>query len=185
MGFHLAMHGVAQSDPVFAFNQRAKALGWTFTCCPAGDFQRVELNDALALWRRKAGDRPMPERSDLTARDMKRFITNMSLLERVQTPGAARYRVRLHGTMLVRYSGDKTGQFLDDFVPRHLVGSYSGVYDAALQLLAPLRLISKFQAPEVDHLEGESLIAPLSTSNEKTPLILSITYVERRLLRSS
>ena len=122
----------------------------------------------------------MPARADMTARDLKPYMPHMSLLERVGTGRSARYRVRLHGTMLTSYAGDKTGQFLADFIPAHLVGSYIGVYDAVLELLTPIRLVSHFQAPEVDYLAGESLVAPLSATANASPLILSVTYVEPR-----
>jgi hypothetical protein len=40
--------------------------------------------------------------------------------------------------------------------------------------------VRDFQAPEIDYLAGESLVAPLSWPATATPLILSITYVEPR-----
>lgn len=176
------MQTATRSDPLKAFNERAKALGWTFTCGPARGFDHPALSAALALWREKAKGRTMPARADMTARAMKPYMPHMSLIERVGTGKSARYRVRLHGTALASYAGDKTGQFLEDLLPAHLVGSYSSVYDTVLELLEPIRLVRDFQAPEIDYLAGESLIAPLSmsTSVKGTPLILSITFVAPR-----
>jgi len=174
------MHAIAQTDPIAAFNERAKARGWTLSCMPAQGFERRELKSALALWRAKAGTRTMPERSDMTARDMKPFLTHMSLLERIGAGQSARYRARLHGTALTGYAGDKTGLFLDEVIPAHLVGSYTGIYDTVLELRTPLRVVSHFQAPGIDYLVGESLVAPLSVVGKDTPLILSVTYAEPR-----
>ena len=42
------------------------------------------------------------------------------------------------------------------------------------------RLVSDFQAPEIDYLAGESLVAPMAAPEKSAPLILSITYVEPR-----
>ena len=179
------MQAATKSDPIKAFNERAKASGWTFICGPATGFRHCELTNALALWREKAKGRTMPARADMTAREMKAYLPHMSLLERVGTGKSARYRVRLHGTMLTSYGGDKTGQFLEDFIPAHLVGSYIGVYDTVLELLTPIRLVSHFQAPKVDYLAGESLVAPLSATANMSPLILSVTYVEPRAAASN
>jgi len=88
-----------------------------------------------------------------------------------------RYRVRLHGTALASYAGDKTGQFLDDMIPPDLIGSYTSVYDTVLEMLEPMRVVRDFQVPELDYLAGESLVAPLSATGKTTPLILSLTYV--------
>ena len=171
---------LTKTDPIQAFNERAKVAGWTFTCEPAQGFERPELAAALAHWREKAGARKMPDRTDMKARAMKSYVSNMSLIERVGSGNNARYRARLHGTVLTRYGGDKTGLFLDEFVPAHLVGCYAGVYDAVLELRAPLRVVSQYQAPQVDYLVGESLVAPLGVPGRDTPLILSVTFAEPR-----
>ena len=122
----------------------------------------------------------MPARSDMTARVMKPYLPHMSLIERIGTGPHARYRGRLHGTALARYAGDKTGLFLDEVLPAHLIGSYTGIYDAALELRQPLRVVSHYQAPEIDYLDGESLVAPLSAAGHNAPLILSVTYAGPR-----
>ena len=174
------MNFLARSDPMKAFNERAKAAGWTFTCGPATGFHHPALSGALSLWREKAKGRAMPARSDMTARVMKAYMPHMSLLEKIGSARAARYRVRLHGTALASYAGDKTGKFLDEVVPPSLIGSYTSVYDTVLELLLPVRVVRDFQAPEIDYLAGESLIAPLSRPAGVTPLILTITYVTPR-----
>jgi hypothetical protein len=174
------MRTVARSDPMKAFNERAKASGWTFSCGPATGFDHPSLSGALALWREKARGRTMPARSDMTARLMKPYMPHMSLLEKVATAKGARYRVRLHGTALASYAGDQTGKFLDEVIPPSLVGSYTSVYDTMLELLEPMRVVRDFQVPELDYLAGESLIAPLSAPGKPTPLILSVTYVMPR-----
>lgn len=174
-----------RSDPIKRFNERAKASGWTFTCGPATGFKRPELASALALWREKAAGRTMPTRGDMTARAMKPFMPQMSILERIGSGKDARYRVRLHGSVLASYAGDTTGLFLDQVVPAPFVGSYAGVYDTVLELLAPVRLVSQFQAPKINYLCGESLVAPLSHPGMGTPLILSVTYVDAKTANSA
>lgn len=176
----MGMRTAVRSDPMKAFNERAKASGWTFSCGPATGFDHPALSAALALWREKAKGRAMPARSDMTARLMKAYMPHMSILEKVTTAKGPRYRVRLHGTALASYAGDLTGKFLDEIIPPSLVGSYTSVYDTVLELLEPVRLVRDYQVPELDYLAGESLIVPLSAPGKPTPLILSITYVEPR-----
>jgi hypothetical protein len=175
------MNIAAQRKVLQAMNARAEDAGWTFLLAPACDFEHPSLAAALALWQAKAAGRAMPFRSDMTARAMKPFLTNMSLIERVESGTGRRYRVRLHGSTLAGYLGDTTGKFLDDFVEPEQIGSYLGIYDTLLQLGVPLRVVSRYQAPKIDYLTGESLVAPLAVAGSGTPLILSVTYAKPRV----
>jgi hypothetical protein len=172
------MDAATRTDPIEAYNERSKASGWTITCGPAAGFRQPELAKALALWRTKANGRSMPMRADMTARVMKPFLRQMSIVERVGTP--SRYRVRLHGSKLASYTGDKTGRFLEDVLPPGRAAGYAAVYDTMLELLVPLRLVIAYQAPKIDYLAGESLIAPLAAAGRTSPLILSVTFVDSR-----
>jgi hypothetical protein len=167
-------------DVFKAFNDRAKAAGWSFTCGPAKDFEHTELAAALAVWRDKAGTRAMPNRTDLTARAMKPFLTHMSLLERIALGGVQHYRIRLHGSTLARYAGDTTGKLMEDCVAPERLESYTALYDTVLALRLPVRVIAYYQAPELDYLMGESLVAPLAIPNSDTPILLSVTYAKPR-----
>ena len=167
-------------DVFKAFNDRAKAAGWSFTCGPAEDFEHTELTAALTLWRDKAGTRAMPNRTDMTARAMKPFLTHMSLLERIQQDGAQHYRIRLHGSALARYAGDTTGKMMEDCVAPERLESYTALYDTVLALRVPVRIIAYYQAPELNYLMGESLVAPLAAPGAETPILLSVTYAKPR-----
>jgi hypothetical protein len=174
------MPAATQHDAIADFNARARAHGWTFVCHRPENFVQAELADVLALWREKAADRPMPSRTDMSARLMKPYLPHMTILERVPADGGARYRVRLHGSALASNAGDNTGRFIDELVGAHLLGSYTGIYDAVLELGAPVRVVSHYQLPRIDYLTGESLVAPLALPDDATPLILSVTYTKPR-----
>jgi hypothetical protein len=176
------MNTAVQREALEAINARALDAGWTFLVAPARDFEHPSLTAALALWREKAAGRAMPPRSDMTARVMKPFLTNMTLLERVESNAGRRYRVRLHGSTLAGYAGDTTGKFLEDFIAPEQIGGYLGIYDTVLQLKVPLRVVSQYQAPEIDYLTGESLVAPLAAAGATQ--ILSVTYAKPRALES-
>lgn len=170
----------AHQEALNALNERAKAAGWTFAVGPAEGFEHPALVAAAALWCEKADGRAMPARSDMTARAMKAFMPHMSLLERVKDNGHDRYRVRLHGSVLARYSGDATGKWLEEVVEASRIGSYIGIYDTLLALRIPLRVVSRYQAPELDYLDGESFVAPLWVPASPAPIILSVTYAKPR-----
>jgi hypothetical protein len=176
------MNAALQREVLDAINARAQDAGWSFFLAPARDFEHPSLTAVLALWRDKAAGRAMPLRSDMTARAMKPFLTNMSLLERVETSTGRHYRVRLHGSTLAGYSGDTTGKYLEDFVPPEQLGGYLGLYDTVLRLKVPLRVVSQYQAPQIDYLTGESLLAPLAVVGSTTPQILSVTYAKPRVV---
>jgi hypothetical protein len=162
-----------------AFNARAEAKGWPFSCLPAEAFEKPELAAVCTLWHDKAKDRVLPARADLSARVMKPWLTNMSLIEHLPGKSAGRYRVRLHGSALARYAGDVTGKFLEEVItPAHLAG-YTAIYDLVRETRAPLRVISRYVAPEIAYLTGESFVAPVAHGDGDI-LILSVTYPKPR-----
>ncbi|MGH6683122.1 MAG: PAS domain-containing protein [Pseudolabrys sp.] len=159
-----------------AFNANASAHDWPFFAAPAEGFVRPELAAALAVWREKAGARAMPDRADMTARAMKPFMANMTLLQPVTVDGRPDYRIRLHGRVLASYIGDYTGRTLGEAMQGGGVPGYAVVYDLVLRTRMPLRLTISYQAPEISYLKGESLVAPLAVPGSSTPMILSVTY---------
>jgi hypothetical protein len=163
-----------------AFNANASAHDWPFFAAPAEGFARSELAAALALWREKAGGRAMPDRADMTARAMKPFMANMSLLQAVTVDGRPNYRIRLHGRVLASYSGDHTGQLLDQAVHDDRFAGYASVYDLVVLTRMPLRVTTSYRAPEISYLTGESLITPLAVPGSSIPMILSVTYAGPR-----
>ncbi|MBL6854459.1 MAG: PAS domain-containing protein [Alphaproteobacteria bacterium] len=163
-----------------ALNARAKAAGWGIAASPPKGFEHPRLNDVCALWHDKATRRDMPARADMTARAMKPFMPQMTLIERARDSGKARYRIRLHGSVLARYSGDATGKWLEEVVDAQRVGAFAQIYDTVIALRTPLRILTRYQAPELDYLDGESFVAPLSVPTSGVPLILSVTYTKPR-----
>jgi hypothetical protein len=64
-------------------------------------------------WRARKGDRRFPARSDIDPLDFGYVLGNVILFDVMRNP--LRFRVRVHGTEMVRRAGyDLTGKFLDD-----------------------------------------------------------------------
>ena len=71
-------------DSVKALNQRAAREHWYHACDPSLTFSDPSYDKLLALWRAKAGDRPMPRRVEISARDLKDVLRHLMLFERVE-----------------------------------------------------------------------------------------------------
>jgi len=163
-------------DPVKTFNARAEKNGWACTIDPTLSFTRSKLAMVSKLWRDRAGPSRIPARADFDARSLKPVLPNITLLERVQ----GRYRLRLHGTALTRYAGDHTGRFIEDMIPSGLAEGYVALYDFVLREERPLRVLWDYQMPEIAYLQGESFVAPLRAKDDRTTIVLSVTYTEAK-----
>src|SRR4051794_15940416 len=106
------------NDPIEGFNAQARAQGWPTRCDGRMAFEHPEHERLVTAWTAKCGNRPMPARSDFTARDLKQHLPRILLFERQredQRWGA--FRIRLMGTGLVQVWGDLTGKFVDEAFP--------------------------------------------------------------------
>jgi hypothetical protein len=163
-------------DSIKAFNARALKNGWGCIVDPSLAFTRSKLAMVCKLWRDRAGPSHIPARADFDARALKPVLPNMTLLERVQ----GRYRLRLHGTALTRYAGDHTGHFIEEMIPGNLADGYVALYDLVLREARPLRVLWDYQVPEIAYLNGESFVAPLRAQDDRTTMVLSVTYTEAK-----
>lgn len=147
------------NDIPMSFNDWAEARAWDSLCDPELRFEAQTLVDALALWRRHAGD-DIPRRSALTARELKPVIGNVAIFERVgRYP--SRYRVRLMGTRVSQVLGEMQGRALEDVLSPEAVLRWSAAFDETLKSGRALRFVSKVQIRDLDFLESELLLAPL------------------------
>jgi len=64
-------------ESVTALNQRAAREHWYHVCDPSLHFSDPSYEKLLNLWRSKAGDRAMPRRSEIGARDLKEVLRNI------------------------------------------------------------------------------------------------------------
>ena len=107
-------------------------------------------------------------------------ITGIALVPPPTAASLPKVTPELLTSVLARYSGDATGKWLEEVVEPQRIGSFIALYDTVIALRVPLRIITRYQAPELDYLDGESFVAPLSVPTSDTPLILSVTYAKPR-----
>lgn len=167
------------ADPVDALNLRVRARGWTFTCERGAKFNSTKLTAACALWQSHAAPGRLPARSVFTARMMKDFLPDLSIMEVVRVGGGNRYRHRLVGTNVARYMGEKTGMFLDDYLPEPALERTLMGYQTVIDARCALRFVTQFTMDPISYLSAEIFAAPLASDGVTTDMMLTVTDFRR------
>jgi hypothetical protein len=167
-------------DAVKALNQRAARESWYHVCDPGLAFSDPSYEKLLNLWRSKAGDRPMPKRSDMTLRDLKDFLRHILIFERIGL-APSRYRVRLIGTSLTPMAGDHTGKMIDEILPVEHLPRWVGCGDLILDGGQPMRFIGRVHLEGKEYLNAENLYVPLANDNGEPTFVMGLCrYSPRR-----
>lgn len=167
-------------DTVKALNQRAARENWYHVCDPSLTFSDPSYEKLLDLWRSKAGDRPMPRRSEMTPRDLKDILRNILLFERVES-APSRYRVRLIGTSLTSMVGDRTGKMIEEVLPPEHVPRWVGCGDLILDGGMPMRFLGRVHLQGKEYLNAENLFVPLANDQDEPTFVMGLCrYTPRR-----
>lgn len=156
-----------------AFDEWAKAHNWPARCDPSLDFESAALKDLLAIWRALGGDTGIPHRNKFSAKILKPYLGNISIMERT-CDAVARYRVRLLGTRLSHILGEMQGKYLDEVLNPEVAAHWKARLDVTLGENRPMRFVSRVDARELYFLRSETLWAPLSGDDETTHLVLMV-----------
>lgn len=159
-------------------NRFAERVGMPGHCDGALEFESPELNDAVRLWRNLAEGRALPSRSEMTARALKPFLPNVSLVDVLEDAGAYRFRLRLMGTALASLLGDYTGQFVDEAIVPPFRERWSAVLGAAIASDEPLRVFGRLEYRRLDHIALELMVAPLSTDGALPAAVLVVAHID-------
>jgi hypothetical protein len=130
-----------------------------------------EIQAVVAYWRRKAGARRMPSRSDIDPSELKPCLSRISLIDVV--PDARRFVYRLVGTEEAALRGaDPTGKSIGEAyfgpTPELAYAHYQYVVDQR----APYCYRGDFGAPD-GAIENEDVVfLPLSEDDEHVNMIL-------------
>ena len=93
-----------------------KAKSWRY-CIPLAESELdPRLQDLLAFWNRKRGERRFLSRADIDPLELRHLLGFILLVDVVRQPESTpRFRYRLFGTEFVHYHGaDQTGRWLDE-----------------------------------------------------------------------
>src|SRR5258708_16471388 len=160
------------------FSRDAERAGWPIRCDSSLAFVARRLRTCLASWRTAAGDRSWPARTDLTARAMKSFLSDLSILDVERSRSGLRFRARVTGTNLARTFGSAPGKFLDEVVPAPFLERWQSMLELALAVGGPVRTTSRVDFREQTFLRVEALYAPLGETVATPDAILVVAHVE-------
>jgi hypothetical protein len=136
------------------------------------------LEAIYAMWSDKRGDRIMPERRDISPRDMKPYLSLIQLYEVVE--GGREFRIGVMGTGFAEMIGhDPTGSFVsqlpDPIIAERLAAALRRVVDSR----APVRTTSMLRTKaRVTRKKAESILMPLGSGDIVTHVLRPVSLSE-------
>lgn len=149
--------------------------GEPLVCDPTLACEAPALRNFLELWEalsKIAGG--VPPRRAMTARVLKNYLTDLLLVERVETGDGLRFRVRIVGTRISSVTGDVTGKFINEFVPPELLPRWTGVSERVLGGGRPLRFKGRVLLNDKTNLMAEYVSAPLADEQGQATMVLTV-----------
>jgi hypothetical protein len=156
-----------------AHNRKAVQQNWQHFCDPTLAFSKPYYSQLLSVWRAKAGTRPMPMRSELTARDLKDFLRQIVLIQRT-AENPSHYSWRLIGTGVTDILGHHTGRTFEESIPAEHLARWIETSDLILNSGQPWRLRGRVRINGRDYLDAENLYLPLANDNNEPTYIMGL-----------
>jgi hypothetical protein len=160
------------------YNRRALNDRWPSRVEPALDFEAPALREALSVWRIAAGERALPLRTDMTPRLMKRFLSQVAVLDIVRAAGRTRFRVRLSGTALERTFGGMTGSFLDESLTEPFRSRWDATLNVPLRAQCAARSSGRVEFRDQSYLKAETFYGPMGADIAAPDSMLVIVHTE-------
>jgi hypothetical protein len=158
------------------YNRRAELDGWPSRVDATLAFEAEELREAHAVWKAASAGRPFPTRADMQPRLMKRFLSQVALMDIVRQAGRTRFRIRLTGTALDRTFGGLTGSFLDETLPEPFRSRWDATLKVPLQAKCAARSLGRVEYRDQTYLMAETFFAPLGTNAEAPDAMLVVVH---------
>ncbi len=151
-----------------------------FRLDPELRFQRPELRLLAALWDEKRAGRLAPDRADFSPFVLRPYLPRVLIYEIVQEPGRRRFRIRLYGTLISKYSGrDSTGKFVDEIMSEQAYADFNAGLSWATDNARPLRAAGTYYFVDRSFVQFESVTLPLTVGRSREiEQLLNITYYD-------
>lgn len=144
-----------------ALNQKAAQTGAHHFCDPTLAFSDPVYGQFLSLWKSKAGTRAMPAKSEMTPRDLKDFLRDIVVCQRV-AENPSHYVWRVIGTKVGEVVGhNHTGKTFQESAPAELLARWTECADLILDGGQPLRFLGRVHLKDREYLDAENLFVPL------------------------
>jgi len=160
-------------DAARALNQKAIQQKWHSLCDPTLAFSNSSYDAFLDIWRAKAGSRAMPKRSEITPRDLKDFLRNIGIFERIRENPSS-YLIRLVGTGLTNVAGNVTGKTFEESLPPEVLPRWIESCDLMLDGGKPLRFLGRVQLNGHEFLDAEHLYLPLANDDGRPTYVIGL-----------
>lgn len=143
-------------------------------------FIRPELRELTALWEEKRAGRIAPDRADFSPFVLRPYLPRILIYEVVSSETERRFRIRLYGTLISRYSGrDPTGKFVDEIMSEQAYTDFNRGLSWAADEARPLRAVGSYYFVDRSFVTFESVTLPLTVGqSEQIEQLLNITYYD-------
>jgi len=163
-----------------ALYQRAAREKWYYFCDPTLAFSNSSYTQFLSLWQSKAGTRPMPTRSELSARDLKDFLRDIVVFQR-DAVRPSHYVWRLIGTKITEITGPNTGKTFEETLPADHIARWVECGDLILDGGQPMRFVGRVRLKGREYLDAENLFVPLANDSGEPTFVMGLCrYTPRR-----
>ncbi len=162
--------------PFEEYNRRAALDGWPNRVDSTLAFEAEELREAHAVWKAAAAGRPLPLRRDMQPRMMKRFLSQVALMDIVREAGRRRFRIRVTGTALERTFGGLTGRFLDEALPEPFRSRWDATLKVPLLAKCAARSIGRVEYLKQTYLTAETFFGPLGADVDAPDFMLVVVH---------
>lgn len=143
-------------------------------------FARPELQELAALWEEKRAGRLAPGRDDFSPFVLRAYLPRVLIYEVVREEPIRRYRIRLYGTLISKYSGrDPTGKFVDELMTEQAYADFDRGLSWATDNAKPLRAAGTYYFVDRSFVQFESVTLPLTIDGGgEIGQLLNITYYD-------
>lgn len=143
-------------------------------------FEAEALKQACETWKEIA-DGAIPPRSRFSARAVKAFLGHMVIFECLSESD---YRVRLMGTRITNIIGEMQGKRLIEALPDETVLHWCAELNAVLAQRQPLRVVTTVNLANLQFLEAEIFLAPLSDSQGQVTMVMAVVVFRSGLTKT-
>ena len=152
----------------------------SFRLDPELHFARPELRTLIALWEEKRAGRLAPTRDDFSPFVLRPYLPRVLIYEVVRNETSRRFRIRLYGTLISKYSGrDPTGKFVDEVMSEQAYADFNRGLSWATENAKPLRAAGSYHFVDRSYVQFESVTLPLTADGgSEIGQLLNITYYD-------
>lgn len=148
-----------------------------FRLDPELHLKRPELEALVHLWDEKRAGRIAPDRTDFSPFVLRPYLPRVLIYEVVRSEAVRRFRIRLYGTLISKYSGrDPTGKFVDEVMSEQAYADFNRGLSWTTDNARPLRAAGSYYFIDRSFVQFESVTLPLTVGGEEIEQLLNVTY---------